>query len=62
MKIKLWCDSGANIHSCREKVMDLEKDLGITEEEWKEMDEEQKFEVAFAWANDRLDIGYAEVD
>jgi len=62
MKIKVWCDSGANIHSCREDVLDLEEDLGYTLEEWKEMSEDKKWEVANEWANDRLDIGYQEID
>jgi len=34
MKIRFWCDSGANIHSCREEVANIEQ-LGFTEEEWK---------------------------
>lgn len=28
MKVKFYCDSGANIHSCREEVVDLVEDWG----------------------------------
>ena len=34
MKVKFCCNSGANIHSCREEVIDLDEDLGISDEEW----------------------------
>lgn len=33
MKIKFNCNSGANIHSTRSDVFDLEIDLGITDTE-----------------------------
>lgn len=60
MKLRIWCDSGANAHSKREEIIDL-KDLNITEDEWKKMSEDEREaatkEVAFA----QLDWGYAEV-
>lgn len=61
IKIKLWCDSGANIHSCREDEL-LVSDLGYSDVEWRKLTEEDKFEVAREWANDRLDIGCAEIE
>lgn len=61
MKIEVWCDSGANIHSRRKEVFDLEDDFGITEEEWNDYTEKQKYELAEEWANDRLDIGFREL-
>ncbi|MBE8365834.1 DUF7167 family protein, partial [Leptospira borgpetersenii] len=44
-KFKVWLDSGANIHSRYEQVVDLEDDLGISDEEWEKMDDEGKNEV-----------------
>lgn len=61
MKIKVWCDSGANIHSRRSDTLDLEDDFGITNEEWSDYTEEQKYELVQDWANERLDIGFREV-
>lgn len=60
MKIKVWCDSGANIHSCREDIIDLAKDWNISDEEWKQMSEEEKQNEVDNWAYDRLDIGWKE--
>ncbi|CAL9977351.1 hypothetical protein VPHF99_0218 [Vibrio phage F99] len=57
MKVKFYCDSGANIHSCREEVVDLVEDWGMTPEECAELTEDGKLELAQDWANDRLDIG-----
>jgi hypothetical protein len=62
VKIKVWCDSGANIQSCREDVLDVEKDLGMSPEEWMELSEKEKYNIASEWANERLDIGYEEVE
>ena len=62
MKVKFYCDSGANIHSCREEVVDLVEDWGMTPEECAELTEDDKLELAQDWANDRLDIGMEIVD
>ena len=62
MKVKFYCDSGANIHSCREEVVDLVEDWGMTPEECAELTEDDKIELAQDWANDRLDIGMEIVD
>jgi len=61
MKIKFFCDSGANIHSCREQILDLE-DLGISEDEWNDMSEDDKYKEAEMWANERLEIGFEELE
>ena len=61
MKIKLFCDSGANIHSCREVTFDTVEDLGMEEGEWEAMTDDEKYEEAEIWANDRLSIGYEEL-
>jgi hypothetical protein len=57
---KVWCDSGANIHSCWEDKYSLE-DLGLTNEEWEDMTEDEKDRFMQDIAFDRLDWGYAEV-
>ena len=62
MKIKFWCHSGANAYSKREEVLDVEKDLGYTEEEWNAMSHTQKYNEAERWAWERLEIGYAIVE
>lgn len=59
MKIVFFCDSGANCQSCREEVFDVEE-LDYTETEWRAMTDEERYEVAREWANDRLDIGCYE--
>lgn len=59
MKIKFWCDSGANIHSCRRGSFDLEE-VGYTLEEWRELSEEDKAEIVQGYALDRLDWGWEE--
>ncbi|EDX7952700.1 hypothetical protein C3M82_000002 [Salmonella enterica subsp. enterica serovar Minnesota] len=33
-KFKVWLDSGANIHSCYKQEIDIEEDLGISDDEW----------------------------
>ena len=62
MKVKFYCDSGANIHSCREEVVDLVEDWGMTPEECAELTEDDRLELAQDWANDRLDIGMEILD
>ncbi|AUR87465.1 hypothetical protein NVP1101O_054 [Vibrio phage 1.101.O._10N.261.45.C6] len=61
MKVRFFCDSGANIHSCREEVIDLEEDLGISDEEWNSMGEEDQQKEVMEWAWDRLDVGWEEI-
>lgn len=60
MKVTFWCDSGANIHSRNKDTVDLE-DWYISDEEWNNMSEEEKYKVAEEWAwNNGLDIGWKE--
>jgi hypothetical protein len=61
MKIRLWCDSGANIHSCREEIIETETYWGMSDEEWSEMSEDEKAELVNDWAHDRLEIGWEPV-
>lgn len=60
-KVRFFCDSGANIHSCREDEFDTVADLGFEEGEWETLSDEEKWEEANQWAQDRLDIGYIEL-
>jgi len=64
MKIKLYCDSGANIHSCREEELDLAYFLGCAYEEdaieeWDDMTDEMRNNMIEEWAyGTGLEIGY----
>lgn len=60
MKIKFWCDNGANIHSKRQETFTLE-DLGYTEENWAEMTEDNKYQCVKDWAMERFDYGFEEL-
>lgn len=60
MKVKFYIDSGASIHSCRSEIIDIENDLGITDEEWRKMTEEKRVKFVWKWANDKFDIGWEE--
>ncbi|KAB1467452.1 hypothetical protein FZI46_16540 [Cronobacter sakazakii] len=60
-KFKVWLDSGANIHSKYEQVVDLEDDLGISDEEWEQMDDGGKDEVMRDVAWDRMEWGFEEI-
>ena len=57
--IQWWCDSGANIHSCLNDEISTE-DMGLTDEEWDSMPEEDKVDMMREIALDRLDWGFKE--
>lgn len=60
MKLRIWLDSGANIHSKYEQVLDLE-DLGISIEEWNSLSIEQKELEVKDIAFDKSDWGFEEI-
>jgi len=62
MKVKFFCNSGANIHSCKESNwFDVEEDLNYTLEDWKNLSEDEKYKEAEEWAwGSGLDIYYEE--
>ena len=61
MKIEIWLDSRANIHSCKETIVDT-TDLGKTDEEWKALSEDEKGKLVLEyWADMGIpDFGYRE--
>lgn len=59
MKITVYCDSGANAFSKREETYSLEQ-LGLTEQEWMEMTEEEKEDFIKSIAFERLEWGFYE--
>jgi hypothetical protein len=61
MKLKIWCDSGANHQSCREEIYEFE-DLGMTEDEWDDMTEDEQNNYAQDIAFDRLDWGFSKIN
>lgn len=63
MRVKFFCDSGANIKSCRESGwLDTINDLGLDEGEWEAMSEDDKYKMAEGWASERLEIYYEEAE
>lgn len=61
MRIEVWCDSGANVHSCRKVTVDIMDMFGFTDEEWSAMSEEDKSDLVKDIAWERLDWGYKEL-
>lgn len=60
-RFKVYLDSGANIHSKYEQVVELD-DIGLTDEEWNEMNEKQRDEVMKEVAWERMEWGYDEIE
>jgi hypothetical protein len=57
-KFKVWLDSGANIHSCREITIDLEDCFAMTYDEFMELDEDSRDDLMRDVAFERADWGY----
>ena len=60
-KFKVWLDSGANIHSEYSVKISLD-DIGISDEEWDEMLDDERDEVMRDIAFDRAGWGYREIN
>ncbi|CAH3351425.1 hypothetical protein AI2602V1_3522 [Citrobacter freundii] len=60
-RFKVYLDSGANIHSKYEQVVELD-DIGLTDEEWNEMTEKQRDEVMKEVVWGRMEWGYDEIE
>ncbi len=59
-KFTIWLDSGANIHSKREQEISLDE-IGISDDDWEQMSEDEKDDTMRDIAWDRSDWGYAEI-
>lgn len=59
-KFEFWCDSGANIHSCLRGNFTIDE-LGISEQEWDMMEEDERDNIVKDIALARLDWGYREI-
>jgi hypothetical protein len=60
MKLRIWCDSGANAHSKRVEIIDI-TELAITADEWAKMSDDDKEAAAKEVAFQQLDWGYEEI-
>lgn len=60
-KFKVYMDSGANIHSKYERVVDLE-DIGMESEDWDQLEQEEKDSVMQEIAWERMEWGYKEIE
>ena len=59
-KFKVWLNSGANIHSCRKVEIELDE-VGLSDEEFEEMSEEEKDEMFREIAFQNSDWGWEEI-
>lgn len=56
MKLKLWATIG---FGSREEVIDT-NDWGISDEEWEDMTEEEKYSFVGDWASNFYEYGFSE--
>ncbi|MBN3757179.1 hypothetical protein G3N95_29850 [Paraburkholderia sp. Tr-20389] len=59
MKITFHCDNGANIHSEYKAEINL-SEVGLTEDEWRALDDDGKNEVVKEWALERYEYWFQE--
>lgn len=59
-KFEIWLDSGANIYSKRKTVKTLD-DLGLSEDDWLLMSEEERGDFMREEAFSKSEWGYKEV-
>jgi uncharacterized protein (DUF1800 family) len=68
LKVKFYVDSGANIHSCHEEIIDLAEYWDVTSEDartsWEMLSDHEKWEEVQAWAfhSGRLEMGWEEIE
>ncbi len=61
MKVRFNVDSGANIHSNNDSEwFDVVEDFDLEEGEWEKYTDDQKWEFAKEWADERIEIWYEE--
>lgn len=61
MKIKVWCDNGANIHSKRSTVIDIMKVFGFDNDEWAALTDDERDDILRDIAMEWFEWGYNEV-
>lgn len=65
MKYKFYCDSGANIHSRREEVIDT-ADFGFPDEVWLGMSDANKEaelrDIHYDWMHDGFESGWYPIE
>lgn len=54
MKIKVWCDSSANINFW------IESTIEVDAEEWAEMNGSARYKMVRDWVMDQINIGWEE--
>lgn len=57
-KFRVWCDSGANIHSCYKQTITLD----MPDEEWGTMTEQEREDYMQDIAFSRMDWGFTEIE
>lgn len=57
MKIKIWID----VFGGDEQTVDLEKSWKITNEEWEDMSEDEKYDEIWKFIDGNLSYGYREL-
>lgn len=60
MRLRIWCDSGANAQSKWEEEINT-SELGFTDEQWSALSDEDKEAEVREVAFERLDWGYEEL-
>ena len=61
MKVKFCVDNGANIHSCKESIIDLEAVYDITDVEWGNMSDDDKYSLVEEWGNQYIEMYWEEI-
>lgn len=59
-KFEVWLDSGANHASCKKEVLTLD-DIGLSEDEWNSMNDEERDENMRDIAFETLEWGWKEI-
>lgn len=59
MKIQYWCSIGRGPEIT--KILDTEKDFGISDEEWNQMSKEEQEEGLEDWAMENVSYGIKEL-
>lgn len=61
MKITVWINSGANAFSGRRETIDVDGELGYSDEEWTSLAEKEKAEAVMEyWSNRGFEFGWSE--